>query len=114
MATAVDLAGASYPADKTPLEGKSLAPLFTGGAIDREAIYWEHEGNKAVREGDWKLVAVHGDRWELYDLSKDRSEQNDLSGLEPGRVKRMTAMWDAYAARTNVEPWDKITAPKKP
>ena len=113
MATAVELAGASYPADKTPLEGKSLGPLFAGGSLDREALYWEHEGNKAVREGDWKLVAVHGEPWELYDLSKDRSEQNDLSGTEPERVKRMAAMWDAYAARTNVEPWEKVFPPKR-
>jgi arylsulfatase A-like enzyme len=113
MATAVDLAGASYPSDKTPLEGKSLAPLFAGGSVVREALYWEHEGNKAVREGDWKLVAVHGEPWELYDLSRDRSEQKDLSGAEPDRVTRMAAMWDAYAARTNVEPWDKVFPPKK-
>jgi arylsulfatase A-like enzyme len=113
MATAVDLAGASYPADKTPLEGKSLAPLFAGGSIDREAIYWEHEGNRAVREGDWKLVAAHGRPWELYDLSKDRPEQNDLSGVEAQRAQRMAAMWDAYAARTNVEPWEKVMPPMK-
>ncbi|MCE9632075.1 MAG: arylsulfatase [Planctomycetia bacterium] len=111
MATAVDLAGASYPSDKTPLEGKSLAPLFSGGSIDRDAFYWEHEGNKAVREGDWKLVALYGKPWELYDLSKDRSEQHDLSGAEPDRVTRMAAMWDAYAARTNVEPWERVMPP---
>ena len=113
MATAVDLAGASYPSGKTPLEGKSLAPLFSGGSIDRDSLYWEHEGNKAIREGDWKLVALYGKPWELYDLSKDRSEQHDLSGAEPDRVKRMAAMWETYAARTNVEPWDKVFPPKK-
>jgi arylsulfatase A-like enzyme len=113
MATAVDVAGVSYPSDKTPLEGKSLRPLFAGGSLDREAIYWEHEGNKAVREGDWKLVAAHGERWELYDLSKDRSEQNDLSGVDPERVRRMAAMWNAYAARTNVEPWEAVLSRKK-
>lgn len=98
---------------ETPLEGKSLAPLFAGGSMQRDAIYWEHEGNKAVREGDWKLVAEHGKPWELYDLSKDRSEQNDLSSMEPQRAQRMAAMWNTYAARTNVEPWEKVIPPKK-
>jgi arylsulfatase A-like enzyme len=113
MATAVDLANATYPADKTPLAGKSLTPLFAGGSFPREALYWEHEGNRAVREGDWKLVAVHEKPWELYDLSKDRSEQHDLSGEQPDRVKRMAAMWEAYAARTNVEPWENLNRRKK-
>jgi arylsulfatase len=108
MATAVDLAGASYPADKTPLEGRSLVPLFDGGSLDRDALYWEHEGNRAVRQGDWKLVAVHNGPWELYDLAKDRSEQHDLSGSDPDRVRRMAAVWNAYAARANVAPWGDV------
>ena len=108
MATAVDLAGASYPADKTPLEGKSLAPLFAGGSLDRDALYWEHEGNRAVRQGSWKLVAMHNRPWELYDLSKDRSEQHDVSDSDPDRVRRMVAMWEAYAARANVAPWGDV------
>jgi arylsulfatase A-like enzyme len=53
-----------------------------------------HEGNKAVLEGDWKLVAKHDKPWELFDLSKDRSEQNDLSSVEAQRAQRMAAMWD--------------------
>lgn len=113
MATVVDLAGARYPADKTPLEGTSLVPLFAGGAIDRGAIYWEHEGNRAVRAGDWKLVAVHGGPWELYDLSTDRSEQHDASERQADRVRRMAALWEAYAARADVVDWARI-APAKP
>lgn len=58
-ATCVDLAGAIYPKDATPLEGKSLRPAFADKPIDREALFWEHEGNRAVRVGDWKLVAKH-------------------------------------------------------
>lgn len=114
MATAVDLAGAAYPADKTPLEGRSLGPLFAGGTLDREPLYWEHEGNRAVRAGRWKLVAVHGGPWELYDIEQDRSEQNDLRAAEPERVRRMAAMWDAYAARTNVAAWQEVMPPKRP
>jgi len=110
MATAIDLGRVRYPADMTPPEGRSLAPLFAGGVVERDALYWEHEGNKAVREGDWKLVAVHDGPWELYDLSQDRSEQHDLSGAQPDRVRRMEAMWDAYASRTNVAPWADVVA----
>ena len=62
MATCVDLAGAAYPKEFagkpiTPLEGRSLLPAFDGKPIERDAIFWEHEGNRAVRQGDWKLVA---------------------------------------------------------
>ena len=108
MATAVDLAGANYPATVKPMEGRSLKPLFTGGKIEREAIYWEHEGNRAVRAGEWKLVAVHQGPWELYNIAQDRSEQRDLSADQPDRVQQMTALWEAYAARANVEPWEKV------
>jgi arylsulfatase A-like enzyme len=109
MATAVDLAGAGYPADKTPLEGRSLAALFAGGGLDRKAIYWEHEGNRAVRVGDWKLVAEHGKPWELYDLAHDRSEQRDLSGEQPELAARLADMWQAWAVRAQVAPWDEVS-----
>jgi len=106
MATCVDVGGAEYPKDKTPLEGKSLAPIFRTGRRDgHEAIYWEHEGNRAVRMARWKLVARHKDEWELYDLEADRTEMNDLASKEPQRVKMMVAKYDAWAARAHVDPW---------
>ncbi len=108
MATAVDLSKTTYPTNVKPMEGRSLAPLFTGGKIEREAIYWEHEGNRAVRVGDWKIVADYNKPWELYNLAEDRSEQHDLSKEHPDRVQQMAAMYDAYAKRANVEPWDKV------
>jgi arylsulfatase len=108
MATAVDLADAEYPATVKPMEGRSLAPLFRGGSIQREALYWEHEGNRAVRVGDWKLVAEHGKPWELYNLARDRSEQIDLSKEQAFRVEEMNALWQKYASRANVEPWEKV------
>ena len=114
MATAVDLSKTTYPANVKPMEGRSLVPLFTGGKIEREAIYWEHEGNRAVRLGDWKLVAEHSKPWELYNIAQDRSEQHDLSLQEPVRVQQMAALYDAYAARANVEPWDKVIPKQKP
>lgn len=111
MATAVDVSGATYPTtfhngqNIKPMEGRSLAPVFRGQPLKRDAIYWEHEGNRAVRVGDMKLVAK-GARgaWELYDLSVDRSEQNDLSAARPELKEQLIAKWQAYAERANVLP----------
>lgn len=114
MATAVDLADADYPANVKPLEGRSLAPLFAGGQIEREAIYWEHEGNRAIRSDDWKLVAEHDRPWELYNIAQDRSEQHDLSSQQPERVKKLADMWNQYAKRANVESWDKVIPKAQP
>lgn len=106
LATCVDIGGAKYPDKITPLEGKSLVPAFDNKPIEREAIYWEHEGNRAVRKGKWKLVAKGpGGAWELYDLEADRTEQYDLAAKHPERVKEMIAKWEAWAKRANVIPW---------
>ncbi|MBN1343069.1 MAG: arylsulfatase [Phycisphaerae bacterium] len=111
MATCVDVAGATYPTELKgqairPMEGKSLAPALAGKPIDREAIYWEHEGNRAIRVGKWKLVA-QGPRgkWELYDMEADRTETNDLAADHPERVKAMSSKWEGWAERANVLPW---------
>ena len=110
MATCLDVAGASYPREFAgellkPLQGVSLRPAFSGEPLRRaEPLFWEHEGNRAAREGDWKLVARENGPWELYDLSKDRSEQRDLAAQQPERVKDLAAKWDAYAARADVLP----------
>jgi arylsulfatase len=110
MATCVDLAGATYPDEHdghsiTPLEGLSLSPTFTGQSLQREAIYWEHEGNRAVRVGDWKLVAKGANGpWELYNVREDRSELTDLAAAEPTRVRVLSAMWQKYAERAHVLP----------
>ena len=123
MATAVDLSKAEYPEKFSgekiqPMEGRSLVPAFGGKEIQRDALYWEHEGNRAVRVGDLKLVAKgRNGPWELYDLSKDRTELNDLSEKMPEKAKELAALWQAYAERTNVVPWPgqkkKKPAPKK-
>ncbi|GIW93332.1 MAG: sulfatase [Pirellulaceae bacterium] len=105
MPTCIALAEARYPEGATPLEGLSLVPVFAGGALEREAIYWEHEGNRAVRCGKWKLVAKHGQPWELYDISQDRIESRNLAGEHPERVAELSAKYAAWAARAQVAPW---------
>ena len=105
MATLVELAGASYPQKATPLVGRSLLGAFAGKVIDREALYWEHEGNRAVRQGNWKLVARHKGPWELYDIAKDRVEGTDLSASQPDKVRELAKLYQAYASRSLVEPW---------
>jgi arylsulfatase len=109
-ATCVELAGAEYPKSIgttaiTPLEGKSLLPAFANQPLDREALFWEHEGNRAVRMGDWKLVSKHAQPWELYDVKKDRIEENNLAATMPERVKEMTSKYLAWAERAHVAPW---------
>jgi arylsulfatase len=121
MATCLDAAGAKCPATRkgqpvTPLEGKSLRPAFGGGKVQgREGLYWEHEGNRAIRQGEWKLVSRHPDRWELYNMSADRTEMSNLAEKDPERVAKMAASYEKWAARANVEPWEKVrTAPRTP
>ena len=112
MATCVDLAKADYPKEVkgekiVPMQGVSLKPAFLGKTIKREdPIYWEHEGNRAIRMGDWKLVAkgAHG-AWQLYDLKEDRSELNDLSEKHPQRAKEMADQWEAWAIEAKAKPW---------
>ncbi len=112
-ATAYDVSGARYPAEATPLEGKSLQPLFLGKPIERDAIYWEHEGNRAVRQGPWKIVAKHNKPWELYNIGQDRIESNNLASEEPEKLKAMVAKYDAWAKRAHVEPWPVVQSKKK-
>jgi len=105
MATVKDLTGAQYPANATPLVGKSLINAFLNKPIEREAIYWEHEGNRAVRQGDWKLVAKHQGDWELYKIATDRVEANNQAAKHPEKVRELAAMYEAWAKRSQVEPW---------
>jgi arylsulfatase A-like enzyme len=106
MATCVELARANYPADATPLEGRSLVPAFAGEPIERDAIFWEHEGNRAIRVGDWKAVAKGpGAPWELYNIATDRVESHDLATSDPDRLAALVAKWEQYAKRTQVLPW---------
>jgi arylsulfatase A-like enzyme len=111
MATCVEVAGApplQELGDKPvlPLEGRSLVPAFADKPIAREALYWEHEGNAAVRVGDLKLVrAGRNSAWELYDLARDRTEQHDLAAAQADKAKELAAKWEAWAERAQVKPY---------
>ena len=111
MATCVDLSGAKYPAQFAgekiqPMEGVSLRPAFAGESVARaQPIFWEHEGNRAIRVGQWKLVSKHPSGWELFDIAADRAEQHDLATQFPDRLKGMSSQYDAWAKRVEARPW---------
>ena len=71
--------------------------------LGREALFWEHEGNRAVRDGRWKLVSRKGHPWELYDIDADRTELHDLAARESERVARLEKAWEDWAARCFVK-----------
>jgi arylsulfatase len=117
MPTFLEAAGAVYPeknaAGPLPaLVGESLIPVFTGKQRTRGPIFWEHEGNKAVRDGKWKLVSRFPVGWELHDMEADRTEMHDLAAEQPERVKKMEAMYEAWAAKIGVQPWPMPQTPQ--
>ena len=110
MPTFAELAGASYPAERNgvkvqPMEGRSLLPALTGNQpIARSApLFFEHDGSRAVRDGDWKLVSVVGDAWELYDLATDPTEMRNLVSAQPEKVRTLASQWDVWAKRAHVD-----------
>jgi arylsulfatase A-like enzyme len=116
MSTCIDVAGAKYPDDRAPMEGVTLRPAFTGGGLNRRgALCWEHEGNRAVREGRWKLVSRYPGHWELFDLEADRTETNDLAARHPDRADQMAGQYEKWARRAQVLPRDEVQkAPRTP
>lgn len=111
MATAVDLAGATYPRTFQghaiePMEGVSLRPGFAGKPLARSRpIGWEHEGNKALRDGKWKLVLRHRQPWRLFDMEADRTERHDVIAQHPDLARKMETAWNEWARRTYVDEW---------
>lgn len=118
MASCVDVAGIDYPKQYggqsiLPLEGVSLKPAFAGHPLGRkDAIYFEHHLNSAIRDGDWKLVRygqpgreskLHP--WELFNMKTDRSERHNLAEQHVDKVKALSAKWELWAKRANVKPW---------
>lgn len=114
MPTFLELANAEYPErfgghDITPVEGKSLVPTLEGRERSgHEALFWEHCGNCAMRQGDMKLVRAHGTPWELYDLKQDRSELNNLVHDRADVAADMQGAWQAWADSIGVRPWDEV------
>jgi arylsulfatase A-like enzyme len=110
MATIADVTGADYPKQHNgnpvlPMEGISLRPAFGNKPLERDAMYWEHEGNAAVRVDDWKLVRLGGKgEWELYNMKTDRTEQDNLAAQQSERVNELSTKWNAWAKRANVSP----------
>ncbi len=98
--TLLQLAGVSSPPShggepRPPLAGRSLVPAFaTDAPIDRDFLFFKHVGNRAIRVGDWKLVAVKDGPWELYDLARDRVESHDLAAGRPDKVRELSAIWE--------------------
>lgn len=118
MPTLLEATGAQYPqryrnTDIVPFSGASLIPNFKGQTITRgKPIFWEHEGNRAVRDGKWKLVSRLGYSWQLFDMEQDRTEMNDLAATYPDRVREMSAQYDTWAANDYVDLWPE-TQPRK-
>jgi arylsulfatase A-like enzyme len=109
LATCLDAAGVSYPArfegrEVLPLAGKSLLPVMKDGARDgHKTLCWATSGCRAIRAGQWKLVAAKGGAWELFDLAADRAETRDLAAKFPDRAKDLGAQWEQWAERTGAK-----------
>jgi arylsulfatase A-like enzyme len=135
MPTIIELAKAKYPVDYNgikikPTSGISLVPAFSNKILKREAIFWEHEMNRAVRTAKWKLVSTGNvmdggyglwknyqkGNWELYDMINDPAELRDLSAQYPDIAKKMEDMWEDWAKAIGVypTPWQEFKQSVQP
>jgi arylsulfatase len=120
VATCYDVCGVEYPESYNgraipKLESVSFRSVFHDNQAERGVpMFWEHQGNRAVRHGKWKLVyAEHqSDNWELYDMEVDRTELCNLATQQPERVELMAHMWEEWARRCQVRPWPLDDIPK--
>ncbi|WP_373497615.1 arylsulfatase [Aquiflexum sp.] len=115
MPTLLELTQTEYPTsykghDILPLRGKSLLPLMEGNKREgHEYLFWEHQGNKAVRKANWKMVQKKGSgEWELYEMNIDRTELKDVSGLYPDVVVELEQKYNEWAADAGVLPWEEV------
>ncbi|MCK5461438.1 MAG: arylsulfatase [Bacteroidales bacterium] len=117
MATCGDLGGGIYPEEYKghsiqPMEGMSLVPVFDSDKLPERHLLWEHEGNAAIRQGDWKLVgrkvmdtdSTLTEKWELYNIREDRSELNDLSASHPEKLLELKTLFEAEGHRVRFFP----------
>jgi arylsulfatase A-like enzyme len=115
MTTCLNLANAKYPSvykehKIKPTAGVSLIPLFKGqNWTGHDALFFEHEGNRAIRLGDWKLVSNYPDNeWHLFNMINDRTELNDLSKSQPEKVQKMIGLYQNWAQSADVIPFEKL------
>ena len=116
--TIVELAGGKWQrwASDQVLERPScnLRPTFDADvALERDTLWWLHEGNRALRKGKWKLVAAKDEPWELYDLTRDRAETNNLANVHPERVAKLAAQWSDITAQMENSTLDRDGLPRK-
>ena len=115
MPTFLNAAGINYPSSFKgnkihEADGVSLIPVFMDEPLQERVLYWEHEGNKAIRSENWKMVAKsfntepYEGPWELYNLANDKTELNDLSATLPEKVRELDSMWKKWASENNVFP----------
>lgn len=118
LPTLLQLTGASYPATEARRpEGQSILPMIQGNPGNPERTFcWEHEGNRAIRKGKWKLVTLANSTagWELYNIDTDRTESNNLAATHPNVVKELAAEYDRWAERCGVVPWSDLVAKRAP
>jgi arylsulfatase A-like enzyme len=120
MPTLVEVSGATYPTTYNgneihPMQGVSLIPAFNNQSLERDTLYWEHEANRGIRISNMKCVAkvdplrtflpADHNKWELYDLSVDPTELNDLAVQNPQELNEMIAFWEKWANEKKILPW---------
>jgi arylsulfatase A-like enzyme len=114
LPTCLELAGVQYPTEfegrkLTPFEGNSLVSVFKNQPLKQnKTLFWEHEGSRAIRKDDWKLVAEIDQPWELYNLKFDRSETNNLASEYPEKVKMLSTEFAQWAKKVGVVDWNLI------
>ncbi len=124
MPTFLSVSASTYPTvykghEISPLPGKDLTGVFQGKKLSERPIFWEHEAYRALRFGKWKLVSKgkakppYTSNWELYDMSIDRSETNDLAAQFPEQVNKMEKMWNEWAALNQVFPLNGTNIPTR-
>jgi arylsulfatase len=120
LPTLAEIAGAEIPAtfpgrEPTPLAGTSLTPILAGGKWEsRPPIHLLYGSDLGLRDGDWKLVSFKSQPWELYDISKDRTELNNLAATEPERVAAMSKAWHQIAKETMGRDFKPVASEAKP
>lgn len=117
LPTLLDLAKGKYPTSyggnriKKP-RGVSLAPLFSGRSLTRtQPLYWEHEGNRAIRNGQWKAVSNLGEPWQLYNMEENRTELNDLSLKRPEKLNELVSMYEKWYREAGAHPYFETVMP---